>query len=380
MLPKEYIQFSDKYFVRTRIILEGEGLNPFVMAQVFIRTGPGKVAGMQKAVEIIKEYSKIQDKGGHLYILDDGLNYSPCETLMLIVARIQDIVELETLYLGVLSEDITKLNDGIDICLDDVTRTMEQIVKDVPGKPVYYGGARHWGFLRDADISKAAFDGGATGCSTDAGAATVGQKGMGTINHALENIMAWKYGYSNAVVESLLAFNKHIDPNVPRYSLVDYENKEVDDSLISATELGPALKGIRVDTCGENLSQGATLKETMLSEHLPIPDEDKKFWFGRGVTVSSVWVIRIILDNHGFDNVNIMVSSGFGSPEKCKAFSRAEDILQMRLFDSVLVGGIFKSRATTMDIVSVGDDLNHMKPFVKIGRVYRPNPRLRQVF
>ena len=57
MLSKEYIQFSDKYFVRTRIILEGEGLNPFVLAQVFIRTGPGQVAGMQKSVEIIIGFS-----------------------------------------------------------------------------------------------------------------------------------------------------------------------------------------------------------------------------------------------------------------------------------------------------------------------------------
>jgi len=380
MLSKKYAKFSDTYFVRTRIILEGEGLNPFVLAQVFIRTGPGKVAGMQKAIEIIKECSKIQDNGGHLYVLEDGMNYSPCETLMIIEARIQDIVELETLYLGVLSENITKLNDGIDICFDDVTRTVEQIVGAVPGKPVYYGGARHWGFLSDAEITIAAFDGGVTGCSTDAGAATVGQKGMGTINHALENIMAWKYGYSNAVVEALLAFNKHIDPNVPRYSLVDYANREVDDSLICATELGSTLKGIRVDTCGENLSQGATLEETMLSEHLPIPNEDKKFWFGKGVTVSGVWAIRSALDSNGFKDVNIMVSSGFGNPEKCKAFERAEDILQMRLFDSVLVGGVFRSRATTMDIVSVGDDLNHMKPFAKIGRVFRSTMRLKQVF
>jgi len=380
MLPEDYKQFSDKYFIRTRIILEGEGLNPFVLAQVFIRVGPGKVAGMKTAVEIIKKYSKIQDNGGHLYILGDGMDYSPCETLMIIMARIQDIVELETLYLGVLSEEITKLNDKIDINLGDITRTTESIVNAVQGKPVYYGGARHWGFYRDAEIAKAAFNGGAAGCSTDAGAATVGMVGMGTINHALENIMAWKYGYSNAVVEAILAFDRHIDPIVPRFALVDYANKEIDDSLTCAIELGDRLKGIRVDTCGENLSQNASLEETMFEKDLLIPEEDKKFWFGRGVTVSSACAIRETLNKNGFNNVDIMVSSGFGNPDKCKAFSRAEDILQMRLFDSVLVGGIFESRATTMDIVEVGVDPDHMKPFVKVGRKYRPNPRLRQVF
>ena len=59
-------------------------------------------------------------------------------------------------------------------------------------------GPRHWHYELDADIAKAALDAGFIETSTDAGAKQFGKKGVGTIPHALENVMAHYYGKENA--------------------------------------------------------------------------------------------------------------------------------------------------------------------------------------
>ena len=47
--------YTDKYFSRTKQILEAEGLNPFVRAQVFIRRGPGYLAGIDESLELLEQ-------------------------------------------------------------------------------------------------------------------------------------------------------------------------------------------------------------------------------------------------------------------------------------------------------------------------------------
>lgn len=385
-LPDDYRPYIDKYFLRAKKVLEAENLNPFVRAQVFIRKGPGFVAGMNDAVDIIKSYTNIlYQTEGDIYTLHDGFEYQSGETQMVIEARIQDIVELETMYLGVLSAATTKLNDKIDIDLKQVTKNMRSVVNVANGRPVSYFGARHWSFDMDSAITKAAYDGGAVSCSTDAGAATFGGKGMGTIPHALENIMAWKYGYKNAVVESLKAFDRVFDPSIPRVGLIDYANREIDDSLQSAKELGSKLYGVRVDTCGENIAQGALINSdfesawSLFGKDIIVPGKDKQFWFGNGVTVSGVFALRQALNNEGCNNVKIMLSSGFGNPKKVEAFTRAEELIGIKLYDALGVGGVFESRAATMDIVAVGDGLGSLKPMAKIGRTYKPNSMLAKI-
>lgn len=386
-LPEHFEPYIDKYFLRSAEILEKEGLNPWVRAQVFIRKGPGEVYGIDEAVAALKKYSNIEEVGGKIYAKQDGDSYDGKETLIVIEAPVQEIIKLETFYLGVLSAETTRFNDSVqEVDLDEVRENMRQVVEAAGDRPVTYFGARHWDFRLDAAIAQAAYEGGATGASTDAGANTFGKEGVGTIPHALENIYAFYKGAENAVAESTLAFDRHIDPSVPRIALIDYNNREIDDSLATAEALGDALYAVRVDTCGENVPQGGlvsaddTEAATFRREGIALPsndDPDAKYWYGTGVTVSGVYALRKALDGAGRSDVRIMLTSGFGDVEKVRAFRRAEETLGVKLFDALGVGGIYKPcRAATMDIVGVGETPDSFELISKVGRPYRPNPSL----
>jgi len=386
-LPERFEPFSDKYFLRTHEILKAEGLNPWVRAQVFIRKGPGEVAGIEESLAMLERFTELRTHGGKVYALSEGAPYRPKETLMVIEGPMQDIIALETLYLGALTAATTRLNDQVEkVDLKAAEANMRAVVELAGGRPVSYFGARHWSYTEDPAIAYAAYKGGATSCSTDAGAATFGQVGQGTIPHALENIYAWKSGKENAVVEATLAFDRVIDPAVPRIALIDYNNRELDDAVAVADALKGKLHAVRVDTCGENVAQGALISprceeaDAWRAQGISLPADDSpeaKFWYGTGVTVTGVYALRRALDQFGHKEVKIILTSGFGDPAKVQAFVDAEQALGVKLFDALGVGGIYKPcRMATMDVVAVGETEDTMTPISKVGRPYNPNPRL----
>ena len=389
-LPERFEPFSDKYFLRTHEVLQKEGINPFVRAQVFIRKGPGEVAGIEESIAMLEKFTELKEHGGKVYALPERAQYRPKETLMVIEGPIQDIIALETLYLGALSAATTRLNDHVSLVdTKAAEENMRKVVDLAAGRPVSYFGARHWSYLEDPAIAYAAYKGGATSCSTDAGAATFGQVGQGTIPHALENIYAWKHGKENAVVEATLAFDRVIDPAVPRIALIDYNNRELDDSVAVADALREKLYAVRVDTCGENVAQGALISsrceeaDAWRAQGIALPAEnapEARFWYGTGVTVTGVYALRRALDQFGHKDVKIILTSGFGDPTKVQAFVDAEKTLGVKLFDALGVGGIYKPcRMATMDVVAVGETEETMTPISKVGRPYNPNPRLERV-
>ncbi len=376
---KNHKHFTDKYFIRSNEILKSEGINPWVRAQVFIRKGPGTVAGIEEAINLILENSDLEKHGGKIYALKDGDKYAPKETQMIIEAPIQDIIELETTYLGVITAATTIANGGNEPDLEKVTETMSRVVEATKnqlapeGRPVSYFGARHWHWSKDSDLAKAAYEGGAKTCSTDAGAETYGSVGMGTIPHALENIYAWKHGIRRGVVESTKAFDRVIDKSIPRIALIDYANREVDDAIQTAIELEGRLSAVRIDTCGENRSQG-------VSSSSPCPEGiNEKYWACKGVSILGTLLVRDALNRAKFKDVGIFLSSGFGDPEKVMAFSEAEEILGTKLYDGLGVGGVYDARMATMDIMAVGNSPETMIEIHKVGREYKPNNRLELV-
>ena len=393
-LPEDHKPYTDKYFLRTREILEKEGLNPWVRAQVFIRKGPGEVYGIDDALAILKKYADLEGVKGRVYAKEEGDTYEAKEPLRFIEAPVQEIIELETMLLGVLSAQSSKFNDGIvKVDTDQVRSRMGEVVKAAEGRPVMYAGARHWSYEQDKAIALAAHEGGAIAASTDVGAATFGSLGAGTIPHALEVIYAWKYGAANAVKEATLAFDRHIDDRVNRVALVDFNNREIDDALATAREfkrIGSKLYAIRVDTCGENTMQGglSSLEGAEAQEWrdkgLPLPaseSADARYWIGKGVTVTGVIALRRALDEAGFKDTRIVLSSGFGKKAKVEAFVRAEKLLGRELLDGGLLAGEVwdGGRIATMDLVAVGDSKDSLKPLSKVGRPYRENPTLKLV-
>jgi nicotinate phosphoribosyltransferase len=89
-----------------------------------------------------------------------------------------------------------------------------------------------------------------------------------------------------------------------------------------------------------------------------------------GVNPQLVWNVRRALDREGFQHVKVVVSGGF-TVEKIRQFEEQEVPVDMYGVGSSLFQGRFDF---TADVVRVEG-----KPLAKVGRSYRPNPRLQRV-
>jgi len=369
-------KYVDKYFLRANEILKSEGMNPWVNMQVFVRKGPGQVAGVNEAINLIRDNSNLENVGGRIYAKKENSLYEPIETVMNIIVPIQEIVELETVYLGVLTTATSRLNEGMDLDFNKIGKQMRDVVELAGDRPVLYFGARHWHYNYDSALSNLAFENGCKFVATDNGASQVGKEGSGTIPHALENVFAYYYGLEKGVVESTKAFDRVIDANIPRVALVDYNNREIKDSIVTAESLEGRLTSVRVDTCGENLSEGGV-------------QGSKKYWEGNGVTVEGVYALRRALNGAGHENVGITLSSGFSNPEKVKAFNDGEKKYGVKLYDAIGAGFLDGPRTFTADIIAVGEtaeevdfysnEIQSKNILHKVGRPPRLNKNLERV-
>jgi len=111
-LVGNYLDYTDKYFLRTKEVLEKEGINPIVRYQVFARQDIPELKGIEEAVDFIRAVAG--DKVD-IYSLRDGQAYLGNTPLMKLEGRVQDLVDLETVYLETLSGNFTgniDLNDA----------------------------------------------------------------------------------------------------------------------------------------------------------------------------------------------------------------------------------------------------------------------------
>jgi len=358
-LPDSPEPYTDIYFTRARRILEAEAINPRVLYQVFIRKGPGTVRGINEAIAILDRYCDLDTNDIRIRALPEGSNYQPGETLMLIEGPVQALMEVETMYLGALSAATSRANGQEGIDLDRLELDVRRVCELIGERPFVYFGARHWHWKEDIDICRAAMAGGAVNASTAIGSKLVEKEPSGTIPHALVLTLAGIHGSESATTKAIEAFDRHIDPGVGRVILVDTFNREIDDALASARALEGRLSGVRLDTCGENQSQGGN------------PSDGRRYWTGNGVTITGTLAMRQALDRAGFHKVKIVLSSGF-NPEKTAVFVEAEKEYG-RLFDAI-GGSCYSSWMATADIMAVDGKVMH-----KTGREPRPNPRLQEV-
>jgi nicotinate phosphoribosyltransferase len=338
-LPVEKMRagyYSDKYFVRTRDILLANGSRPRVTMQVFGKAH-AFLGGIDEAIAILK-LCAIEWRELVVRALYDGDEIQPWETVLLVEGPYDAFAHLETLYLGVLARR-TKVGTN--------TR---RVVDAAKPKEVMFFPARHDHWLVQTGDGYAAHVAGAIGVSTDAQASWWGSEGVGTVPHAL--IAA----FGGDTVLATRKFAEHIPESVRVITLVDFDNDCVGTSLACARALGRRLYGVRLDT-----------SETMVDKSL-IPEMGT--FRPTGVNPQLVWKVRRALDREGFQHVRIVVSGGF-TVEKIRQFEEEGVPVDAYGVGSSLYQGRFDF---TADVVMVDG-----RPVAKVGREYRPNPRLERV-
>jgi nicotinate phosphoribosyltransferase len=264
---------------------------------------------------------------------------SAWETAMTIDGDLSFFAHLESLYLGVLARR-TK-----------VATNTRAIVTAARGKQVLYFADRFDHFATQGGDGYASQIGGARGVATDAMASWYGERGLGTIPHAL--IAAYDGGTTVAIEK----FRQYY-PGVSAIALVDFENDCVKTSLECAHRLGENLWGVRLDT-------SESIIDLSLQNETDLPDKDK-----HGVAPRLVEKVRQALDKEGYSQVKIIVSGGF-NPERINHFEELNVPVDIYAVGSWILSGRFDF---TADVVRVNGQL-----LAKVGRSYNPNPRLEKV-
>jgi nicotinate phosphoribosyltransferase len=378
------------YFDRSRRILAAEGDDTSVTMQVFQRSDAMVACGIDEALAVLAlgagsfrdpaaadqafaAYLQARDRsrrarsrGGEAWVeavraqveaegafdrhwvpagpgqlqvaaLRDGDPVDAWEPVLEIVGPYRLVAHLESVYLGVLARRTL------------VASNVRRVVDAAGGKPVLFFADRfdHW--ATQGGDGYAAFVGGAEGVATDAQAAWWGERGLGTIPHALIAT------FGGDTVAAVAAFARQF-PGVPLIALVDFHNDSVATSLACARAFGERLWGVRLDTSGTMVDRSLWPE---MGDFVPT-----------GVNRRLVEKVRDALDGEGFEHVRVIVSGGF-TAERIAAFEATGVPVDSYAVGSSLLKG---SADYTADVV-----LREGRPCAKIGRFHRPTTRLRPV-
>jgi nicotinate phosphoribosyltransferase len=338
-LPVEKMRegyYSDVYFNYARDTLLADGRRPRVLMQVFQKKA-AVLGGVDEAIAIVKLCSHGWDEL-NVHALFDGDEIRPWETVITIEGDYTLFAHLETAYLGVLARRTL------------ISTNVRRVVEAANGKPILFFPARHDHHRVQTGDGYAAHVAGAIGVSTDAQASWWGGRGIGTVPHALIS------AYGGNTVLAATKFAEYAEPDVNVVVLVDFENDSVRTALEVARALGDRLWGVRLDT-------SRTLVDRALWDEMGDFDP-------RGVNERLVRKVRDALDRDGFERVKIVVSGGFDS-ERIREFERKEVPVDSYGVGSALIRG---ENDFTADVV-----LADGRPAGKVGRFFRPNPRLERV-
>ena len=343
-LPVEKMRegyYTDAYFNHTRTALLADGRHPRVVMQVF-QKHESILGGMDEAIAILKLCADDWDSLA-VHALYDGDRIEPWETVMTIEGDYTTFGHLETVYLGVLARRT--------LIATNVTRVLEA----ANGKPIIFMPARHDHHRVQTGDGYAAYVAGAlvgapVGVTSDAQASWWGGRGIGTVPHALIA------SYGGNTVLAATKFAEWAPPDFNIVVLVDFENDSVRTALEVARALGPRLWGVRLDTSSQLVDR------SLWGE---MGDFDP-----RGVNEKLVRKVRDALDADGFERVKIVASGGF-TVEKIEEFERRGVPVDSYGVGSSLIRG---ENDFTADIV-----LTDGRATAKVGRRFKPNPRLERV-
>ncbi len=313
---------ADVYFLRTKEILEKEGINPITTMEVF-PSRDGILCGIKEVLTLL---NKVLPKDNEVWALSEGDNIQSKEVVLRITAPYQSFGLYETAIVGILAH-----------CSGWATAARE-CVDVAQGIPIICFGARHVHPLISGIMDYSAVVGGCESCSSTIGAKLAGTSAAGTMPHALILIIG-------DTADATVAFDEYMAPEVPRISLVDTFRDEAEESVIVARALGDKLTGVRLDTASE---------------------------LG-GVTPDLVKKVRAKLDQEGFNSVKIYVSGGMDT-NRIRGFLESGSPV-----DGFGIGS-YISGARPIDFTADIHEIDK-KPISKRGRTsgITPNPRLKLI-
>jgi nicotinate phosphoribosyltransferase len=318
---------ADVYFLRTREVLQREGVDPTVTMELF-PSRPGILCGIREALALLRAAlgETIRESELRVEAMEEGAPILPKQVALRLTGRYQLFGIYETALLGILSHS-TGWATMARACVEAADTI-----------PVYSFGARHVHPRVAPILDYAAIVGGCASGSTTAGARLAGRPPAGTMPHALILLLG-------DTVTVAKAFDRAMPPEVPRTVLVDTFHDEAEESLRVATALGRRLQSVRLDTPGER----------------------------GGVTVDLVREVRARLDQAGHGHVQIFVSGGV-TVQRLRQFR--ESGVPIAGFG---VGEAISSAPPidfTADVKAIAG-----RPVAKRGRIpgLTPNPALREV-
>ena len=364
--PDQQPRLTDTYFKHTRHIVQKHG-DCEVTYAVFMRR-PVTFAG-RLAIDWITAMAAARQaelKIEQLYA--EGAWIGAGEPICYVTGPFSVLVDLETIFLQRLGPACVAAYNAYNMCIE------------LPDVGFLAMDARHCAGGEMAELmaygasvgsKKAQAKTGAigfVGCAADATAHFFGKdKGAGTMPHAL-------IGYAGSTLRAAELFHQTI-PDTPLTVLVDYFGAEITDALAVATrfkDLADAGQlSVRIDTHGGRYVEGLDTPSSYAVLERNVPgalrgyrtDDELRLLLGTGVSAAAVWHLREQLDQHGFEKVRIVASSGFG-PDKCRVFSLANAPLNMIGTGSFLPQ-VWSETYATADIVAYDG-----QPRVKAGREF----------
>ncbi|MBC8448219.1 MAG: nicotinate phosphoribosyltransferase [Chloroflexi bacterium] len=313
---------ADVYFAHTQAILQEEGLDPVVTLEVF-PSRDGLLCGMKEALALLRQV--LPADRSEVWALEEGEPMQAKEVVLRITGPYQSFGLYETALLGILSHE------------SGWATAAQACVRAAGDTPVISFGARHVHPAVAPYMEYAAVVGGCAGCATPAGAELAGIEPSGTIPHALILCMG-------DTVAATQAFDRIIDPRLPRIALVDTFKDEAEESLRVARAMGDRLWGVRLDTPAER---------------------------GR-VTPDLVIEVRARLDQAGYEQVRIVVSGGI-DPARITLFKERRAPVDAYGVGSAISGALPIDFTADIKVIEG-------RPVAKRGRIpgITPNPRLRK--
>lgn len=358
--------WSDNYFLKTRRIVGHFGDMPVTYA-VFMRRPV--LFTPRLMIEWLEKMAASRNTE-----FDIKLNYQEGEwvgagePLMYITGPFVHLVDLETLYLQKLGSACVAAYNAYTMCMD------------LPDVAFLAMDARHCAGVEMAEMMayaasvgseaarKRANVKGFIGNATNSTAHFFGQDvGKGTMPHAL-------IGYAGSTLRAAEMYVE-VYPDSPLTVLVDYYGKEITDALSVCHRFhDKAMAGevnVRLDTHGGRFIEGLDPQKSyaVLERHAPEAirryrnETELRYLTGTGVSAAAIYHMREQLDQAGYENVKIVVSSGFGV-KKCKVMADIDAPIDMVGTGSFLPDNWPETYATA-DIVSYDG-----RPSIKVGREF----------